>query len=475
MEEESDDSSDDEVQYSEILQPPLINQLKKILDEYPDDGQILKEIIQNAEDAEASLMKVLYDDRKINQDISSTKKQHFKKYFKGPALCIYNNAIFTESDWQGIRMIYSSVKEFDPVKVGRFGLGFKSVFHITDYPMIISGNQLLILDPHQKRSGRVCMIMKLNKMRKYKRMDVTDCLAAFEGMFGFTTETIEKGNFQGTLFRFPLREEKTELSENIYDEIKVMDLFKAFKAEAPVELLFLKCLERIDLHWKFTDLGRDQDHDDSPVYSVNISDSCVQNVREGRNHVMNQLKTYGKKLANETFRINYRMTIETLDDDNNHTDEWIIFHCVKGGNMSKELRILSLDESLSYSPYASIAVPMEEDQFKGHVFCLMPLPLTENSLTGLPVHVNGYFALSQNRRHVKWPTADQMKQGTYKDKSLRWNNCLITEVLAELYYNVIEELIEHTITSDSVCHSYKNYTRLSKDHGTLEEYFRAIV
>ena len=28
-------------------------------------------------------------------------------------------------------MIYSSVKEEDPLKVGRFGLGFKSVFHIT--------------------------------------------------------------------------------------------------------------------------------------------------------------------------------------------------------------------------------------------------------------------------------------------------------------------------------------------------------
>ena len=28
-------------------------------------------------------------------------------------------------------MIYSSVKEDDPMKVGRFGLGFKSVFHIT--------------------------------------------------------------------------------------------------------------------------------------------------------------------------------------------------------------------------------------------------------------------------------------------------------------------------------------------------------
>ena len=41
---ETDESSDDEVQFSEMLQPPLINQLKKILDEYPDDGQILKVI-----------------------------------------------------------------------------------------------------------------------------------------------------------------------------------------------------------------------------------------------------------------------------------------------------------------------------------------------------------------------------------------------------------------------------------------------
>jgi len=51
--------------------------------------------------------------------------------FKGPALCVYNDAEFTDQDWDGIRMIYSSVKEEDKLKVGRFGLGFKSVFHIT--------------------------------------------------------------------------------------------------------------------------------------------------------------------------------------------------------------------------------------------------------------------------------------------------------------------------------------------------------
>lgn len=52
-------------------------------------------------------------------------------YVQGPALCIYNDGVFSEKDWDGIRMIYSSVKEDDPLTVGRFGLGFKSVFHIT--------------------------------------------------------------------------------------------------------------------------------------------------------------------------------------------------------------------------------------------------------------------------------------------------------------------------------------------------------
>ena len=48
-----------------------------------------------------------------------------------PGLCVYNDARFTEEDWKGIRKLHDSVKVKDPLKVGRFGLGFKSVFHLT--------------------------------------------------------------------------------------------------------------------------------------------------------------------------------------------------------------------------------------------------------------------------------------------------------------------------------------------------------
>ena len=39
--------------------------------------------------------------------------------------------MFTKNDWKGIRMLCNSIKEKDPLKVGRFGLGFKSVVHVT--------------------------------------------------------------------------------------------------------------------------------------------------------------------------------------------------------------------------------------------------------------------------------------------------------------------------------------------------------
>jgi len=55
----------------------------------------------------------------------------FVLVFKGPALYAYNNAKFSSEDWKGVGMLCDSIKVNDPTKVGRFGLGFKSVFHMT--------------------------------------------------------------------------------------------------------------------------------------------------------------------------------------------------------------------------------------------------------------------------------------------------------------------------------------------------------
>jgi len=51
--------------------------------------------------------------------------------FQGPALLAYNDADFKRADWEGIQKIKQSVKKDDPFKVGKFGIGFNSVYHIT--------------------------------------------------------------------------------------------------------------------------------------------------------------------------------------------------------------------------------------------------------------------------------------------------------------------------------------------------------
>ena len=45
-------------------------------------------------------------------------------------LC-YNDSVFTEEDFESIRRIENSRKYDKPLKIGKFGLGFNSVYHLT--------------------------------------------------------------------------------------------------------------------------------------------------------------------------------------------------------------------------------------------------------------------------------------------------------------------------------------------------------
>ena len=43
----------------------------------------------------------------------------------------YNNAPFKKEDWDSIQSLHQSRKAKNPHKVGKFGIGFNSVYHIT--------------------------------------------------------------------------------------------------------------------------------------------------------------------------------------------------------------------------------------------------------------------------------------------------------------------------------------------------------
>ena len=95
----------------------------------PTDGKNrLQELIQNADDAGAKEVKFLYDSREHGCNFM---RHPGLANHQGPALYAYNDALFTEEDWDRIRSLMDSIKKDDPLKVGRFGVGFNSVYHIT--------------------------------------------------------------------------------------------------------------------------------------------------------------------------------------------------------------------------------------------------------------------------------------------------------------------------------------------------------
>ncbi|KAL9966872.1 hypothetical protein ACROYT_G025008 [Oculina patagonica] len=431
----------------DLIQPSLIQQLRTILDQYPDDGQILKELIQNAEDARASQVKFLHDKHSYG-----TEKLHCEglAQFQGPALYAYNDAQFTKEDWKGIRMLCDSIKVKDPMKVGRFGLGFKSVFHLTDLPSIVSSSQIGVIDPHEEYFGDGKERRTGHRWRMKEDRAVMDSIPdqflPYKGIFDCTDDVFSDGIYSGTLFRFPLRSTPSKLSQTLYSAEKVHTLFESFMADAHLILLFLQYLESIELY-----VREESDTEARKKFQVRISDDSLQVVREKRREFRSEITT--GQLMPQPVKVTYPITIETQGfsegkESGTQRHSFLVTNYFCGGKVSSEFERLATDEELNYLPLVGVAMALPESSeshtpdIRGHVFCFLPLPVQKTSLTGLPVHVNGFFALNQNRRYIKTPNAEQEdlveKEGRQlTDKSLLWNQCLLKEAIPRAYATML--------------------------------------
>lgn len=93
---------------------------KIVVDNYSDEAHFVYELLQNADDAQASEITFdLHNDRLIIR---------------------HNGRPFNEKDVEGICSISKGTKSDDYTKIGKFGIGFKSVFVYTESPQIYSGN-----------------------------------------------------------------------------------------------------------------------------------------------------------------------------------------------------------------------------------------------------------------------------------------------------------------------------------------------
>lgn len=92
---------------------------------YSDPSHFIYEILQNAEDAK-------------NEKIKGAKKVRFE-LFEDRLDIYHNGANFDYKDIEGVTGIGISKKKDDLTSIGKFGVGFKSVFAVTETPYIFSG------------------------------------------------------------------------------------------------------------------------------------------------------------------------------------------------------------------------------------------------------------------------------------------------------------------------------------------------
>lgn len=114
--------SEDRSKDAKVLKKPQYAGIMNMVTElYPDNAHFIYELLQNAEDTEAT---------EINFTLASEK-----------LVAEHNGArLFTENDVESITSIGNSTKRDDVTSIGKFGVGFKAVFSYTDTPIVYSGD-----------------------------------------------------------------------------------------------------------------------------------------------------------------------------------------------------------------------------------------------------------------------------------------------------------------------------------------------
>ena len=406
----------------------LTQRIKNILSNYPCDITVIKELLQNADDAKATKMYIILDERSHGTDKLPSSEW---KDLQGPALLVWNDKGFSDADFKGIQKLGLGSKRSNWESIGQFGIGFNVVYHLTDCPSFFTnGNSLCVLDPHCRY---VPGADKSMPGRQYDNLDVqfwsnySDLKAPYlQEDVGGCPKEVAKG---GTLFRFPLRHNQTlvgrsELINNEQNFGNKNTPLSAWKMKEQVDEWAPKMKESLTFlnhvtELKFFVISKQSRMILTHHFKVNLNESALTN---------RKLMQEKARLFTETRREPYVVTYELSiceEVPQKVVENFLIQQGVGD--------IQNLDQHWEYlsqlKPKHGIAARTDDVRglMKGRVFCFLPLPLESR----LPVHVNGNFILDAARSGL-WQSRDTLEA----DDRKKWNLRLI-EAIASSYVNFL--------------------------------------
>lgn len=244
-------------------------------------------------------------------------------------------------------------------------------------------------------------------------------------MFGLTTNSIERGFFKGTLLWLPLRTKANHLSSTVWNSSKMKAIIDLYTKEASMVIMFLKSISRIEIFHldgnNVVELKMDENDREANKKLFQNEPDMQDNYVYSKTEIRNG--RYRMKLA----MVNFYAGKETI---------------------STNLASLVDDKEIGCLPYVSLALQYGTTRTPGRIFNCLPLPST--NISNLPIHVNGQFALSQNRRTLKLSG-----YGESSDKFVRWNELLVIEVVTRAYIKLLEHLVKDSKSNSNSGDSVK--------------------
>ncbi|KAG8972482.1 hypothetical protein FRC05_009835 [Tulasnella sp. 425] len=407
--------------------------LKNILDNYPAGSATLREILQNTDDAGAQTQTFILDTRHFD---SNGLVDPVLGVCQGPAIIATNDAYFQPKDWTAIRQISNSSKTQDETSTGKYGLGFRSCYHITDNPHILSHDKLLILDPH-KRVEDYPGGLELSTTRPPE--DPHNDRITYPGHFAPFAAILRPSDhvYQGTAIRLPLRlpGSGSKIKSTPTSIETARQMFRDFIArELPESMLFLKHITTIELK------EIDENGDEVLLATAKIENADAIALKRSRNR--------GREEESSHYELT---TTVRVGSDPVSTRHWIIANFVEkyqtaSGHMSRRLgrpqtevkTDMSTDKLL---PHVALALPVPEDgaatipEFHGRLFTLLPLPI----ITGFPVHINAVLALTSSRQNLR--NAQDVVAGTREQFLVEWNRVIFSEFVPKAWASLMEYIV----------------------------------
>ncbi|KAF8929287.1 hypothetical protein BGZ47_001117, partial [Haplosporangium gracile] len=458
---------------------PLTTRIAGILRAYPDSTQIARELLQNSDDAGATEQWYLLDHRdhvkhacSTRSDFESSKDAKPRLFhagfedYMGPALLAGSNSVFEEKDFQSLENIATSEKRADKTKIGQMGIGFNSIYHLTDSPSFISGDQFMIIEPNQRifngvQSQFTEVSIRGNFVEKQRGLQgFPDQLNAFS-----VVKDIDfSERYDGTIFRLPLRTSKqakdSKLSKYAHTPEEVLEMLMELKDEALNALLFLKHVQKIAIYERKEDQDKPTKlFEIEIVNSAKVSAERSQLFDRFKRHVRSRdpvdkgdstdegdsVEEEGSVDEDEVLECFTRPTYRMTYEDGRTTEEnWQV--TTRIGNISKS-RAAMLEDSNGdpniddhkLIPWVGIAAPLNPGvkvDVSG-LFCFLPVGDIQ---LPFPVHVNGHFAVEQSRRDIWTNTDKKIKTQSSAGIESLWNVHLFNKQIPEAYALFLEKI-----------------------------------